>query len=299
MCSEDEWRPYGFGTTWGWVWQNFHFWVSCPFKWKFCYTCQILVKSTELLVELVHKSELVHHFSWGDSGLCDWFQAVFVLSSSFYPKELFWRPTGAILFNYTLLSSFSHVCGIREVSCVSVVPIVHGLQQVRQDHVAKQQNAGHRCPYLDFRRHTTCRNTCAISQDVCVCVCVWEDLYFLSSFLRQKFSWITFWSASQRAVYLVKHSGQHVGAMPVFTVSISMVMYECVKMCLCGKDVDKWTALSLSRLTVSVGFQRLFLFDLMRSGGRSQLLRCKRSLRLPSCIIWQLGPPHISFCTLK
>lgn len=78
---------------------------------------------------------------------------------------------------------------------VCVVPIVHGLQQVRQDHVEKQQNANHQCPFLDFQRHTTCCNTCA---RWCVCVCVfWEDLYLLSSFFRQKFSWITLWHFHQ------------------------------------------------------------------------------------------------------
>ncbi len=32
LCSEDEQRSYGFGTTWGWVWQNFHFWVNYPLR---------------------------------------------------------------------------------------------------------------------------------------------------------------------------------------------------------------------------------------------------------------------------
>ncbi len=34
LCSEDEQRSYGFGTTWGWVINDriLIFWVDCPFK---------------------------------------------------------------------------------------------------------------------------------------------------------------------------------------------------------------------------------------------------------------------------
>lgn len=84
---------------------------------------------------------------------------------------------------------------------VCVAPIVHGLQQVRQDHVEKQKNANHQCPFLDFQRHTTCCNTCAVSLDgVCVCVFL-EDLYLLSSFFRQKFSWISLWHALKGCIF--------------------------------------------------------------------------------------------------
>ncbi len=37
FCSEDEWRTYGFGTTWGRVIiVSFHFWVNYPFNYLKC-----------------------------------------------------------------------------------------------------------------------------------------------------------------------------------------------------------------------------------------------------------------------
>lgn len=106
------------------------------------------------------KSELVRHLSWEDSRMHifwvytvevnDLTVSVWLIPGCFCALIKF-LPQRAVLKDHFVslhphnLSSCSHVCGIREVSCVGVIPII----QVRWD----KQNAGHQCPFLDFRRH--------------------------------------------------------------------------------------------------------------------------------------------------
>lgn len=152
------------------------------------------------------------------------FQAVFVLWSSFYIKELFKglpvpfcliTPSQFIQLFSCLWDTWGQLC-----KCCSYCP---WSSTGSTGPCGKTTECW--SPMSFFGLENTPPAATHVPYLKMVCECLWDDLYFLSSFHRQKFSLITFWFASQRAVYLVNHSGQHVDAMPVFTVSISMMMY--------------------------------------------------------------------------
>lgn len=123
-------------------------------------------------------------------------------------------PTGVIVFNYTLTLYPAVLMSVGRMRSVWVLFLLSMVFN-RLDRTMWQNNRMQITNVLFWTFKDTPPAATNVLDGMCVCVCLWEDLYLLSSFFRQKFSWITLWHASPSVVYLVKHFVQQVGATHV------------------------------------------------------------------------------------